>query len=187
MPDAPTLTTKRLVLRPWTADDFAPFAAMNSDARVMEHFPKRLDRAESDSMAARIDSQLRERGFGLWAAEVSGTSGFVGFVGLSVPRFKSHFTPCIEIGWRLAYEHWGRGYATEGAKAAVEFAFRQLRLDELVSFTVPANQRSRQVMERIGMMRSEIDDFDHPDLPDFHPLRRHVLYRLQRSAWEQSV
>jgi len=169
------------------ADDLEPFAALNADARVMEHFPKCLDRAASDVAAARIDSRFRELGFGFWAVEVPGVSRFIGFVGLSVPRFTAHFTPCVEIGWRLAYEHWGRGYATEAAQAAVAFAFGGLHLEELVAFTVPANQRSRKVMERIGMTRSDADDFNHPDLPEGHPLRRHVLYRLGRSAWERSV
>jgi RimJ/RimL family protein N-acetyltransferase len=178
-----TLTTQRLLLRPWTPEDREPFALLNADARVMEHFPKCLDRAESDAVAARIDSRMRELGFGFWAIEVPGVSRFIGFVGLSVPRFTSHFTPCVEIGWRLAYDHWGHGYATEAARAAVEFAFRDPGLKELVAFTVPANQRSRNVMERLGMTRSDADDFDHPDLPEGHPIRRHVLYRLRRAAW----
>jgi len=182
----PTLATARLRLRPWRDDDLAPFAALNADPRVMEFFPAALDRAQSDALAARIRAHLGERGFGLWAVEVSGVAPFAGFVGLSVPRFEAHFTPCVEIGWRLAREHWGRGYATEGAVAALAFGFRDLGLTEIVSFTAPANQPSRRVMSRLGMTRDPRDDFDHPALPAGHALRRHVLYRLSRAAWESA-
>jgi RimJ/RimL family protein N-acetyltransferase len=149
----------------------------------MEFFPKVLDRAESDAMAARIAEHFDRHEFGLWAVEVINLTDFIGYMGLSVPQFEAPFTPCVEIGWRLAYEHWGRGYATEGAKAAAGFAFRELRLEQLVSFTVPANLRSRRVMERLGMTHSPADDFDHPNLPEGHLLRRHVLYKLLRSKW----
>jgi RimJ/RimL family protein N-acetyltransferase len=176
----PTLRTPRLCLRPWCDADLASFAAINADARVMEFFPRPLDRAESDAAAARIRDEIAARGFGNWAVEVPGVSDFIGFVGLSVPRFEAHFTPCVEIGWRLAAEHWGRGYATEAARVALAFGFGELALDEIVSFTVPANLRSRAVMERVGMTRSPADDFDHPALPDRHPLRRHVFYRAGR-------
>jgi RimJ/RimL family protein N-acetyltransferase len=146
----------------------------------MEFFPKPLERAESDALAARICDHFTRHGFGLWAVEVPGIADFIGFVGLSVPRFQAHFTPCVEVGWRLAHEHWGRGYATDAARAALDFGFRRLALEEIVSFTVPANQRSRRVMERIGMTRTPADDFDHPALPEAHPLRPHVLYRANR-------
>ncbi len=169
------LTTPRLLLRDWRDEDLPAFAALNADARVMEFFPRPLDRAESDLMADQIRDHFARHGFGLWAVEVPGVAGFIGFVGLSVPRFEAHFTPCVEIGWRLAFEHWGRGYATEAARAALEFGFQQLALDQIVSFTVPSNVRSRAVMERIGMTRSPAADFDHPALPEGHPLRRHVL------------
>jgi RimJ/RimL family protein N-acetyltransferase len=179
----PTLTTSRLLLRPWREQDLATFAAMNADPRVMGWLPKPLTRTESDAMAARIRDHFDRHGFGLWAVEVPGASDFAGYVGLSVPRFEAHFTPCVEIGWRLAFEHWGRGYATEGARAALAFAFKELKLQQTVSFTVPENVRSRKVMERLGMTRSSSDDFDHPLLPEGHPLRRHVLYRLRRTDW----
>jgi RimJ/RimL family protein N-acetyltransferase len=175
-----TIRTARLELRPWRDEDRAPFAALNADPRVMEFFPKTLDRADSDAMAARLREHFDRHGFGLWAVEVPGVADFIGFVGLAVPRFEAHFTPCVEIGWRLAREHWGRGYATEAARAALAFGFRDLALDEIVSFTTTANLRSRAVMERIGMTRSPADDFDHPALPEGHPLRRHVLYRARR-------
>ncbi|HEY2252727.1 MAG TPA: GNAT family N-acetyltransferase [Planctomycetaceae bacterium] len=169
-------------MRAWRTSDLAPFAAMSADQRVMEFFPKLLDREESDALAARVSEHFDQHGFGLWAVEAPGISDFIGFVGLSVPRFEAHFTPCVEIGWRLAYEHWGCGYATEGAQAALDFAFDRLQLDEVVSMTVPANRRSWTVMERLGMKRSPDDDFDHPLLAEGHPLRRHVLYRIPRSA-----
>jgi RimJ/RimL family protein N-acetyltransferase len=160
---------------------------MNADSRVMEFFPKVLDRAESDASASRIRQHFDHHAFGLWAVEVSGVADFVGFVGLCVPRFEAHFGHCVEVGWRLAFGHWGRGYATEAARAAVGFALQQLALDEVVSFTVPANRRSRAVMERIGMTRREQDDFDHPSLAEGHLLRRHVLYRLSRARWAQAA
>jgi RimJ/RimL family protein N-acetyltransferase len=181
------ITTGRLSLRAWRDEDLPAFAALNADARVMEFMPKRLDRQESDAMAARIRRHFDRHGFGLWAVDVAGVADFVGFVGLSIPSFETHFTPCVEIGWRLAFEHWGRGYATEGARAALEFAFRELRLDEVVSFTVPANHRSRRVMERAGMVHSPTEDFEHPSLVEGHPLRRHVLYRLPRRAWQAAT
>jgi RimJ/RimL family protein N-acetyltransferase len=176
----PTLETDRLHLRLWRDDDLAAFAKLNADPRVMEFFPKPLDRAESDALAARIRDSFETRGFGQWAVEVPGRADFIGYVGLSVPQFEAHFTPCVEIGWRLAREHWGFGYASEAARAALDFGFRSLGLDQIVSFTVPANWRSRRVMERIGMCGTPGDDFDHPALPEGHPLRRHVLYRVDR-------
>lgn len=176
------LTTARLRLRSWRPEDLPHFAALNADPRVMEHFPKALTLQESQRQAAAIADQLQAHGFGFWAVEVPGVADFVGFVGLSIPTFEAHFTPCVEIGWRLAFEHWGRGYATEAARAAVECGFRLLGLEEIVAFTVPANWRSRRVMEQVGMTREAGDDFDHPRLPPGHPLRRHVLYRLRRSS-----
>lgn len=182
MSDSPTLRTPRLILRPWRDEDLVPFAAINADPAVMEFFPQTLDRRESEAAAGRIRDHFARQGFGLWAVEVPGAAEFIGFVGLSVPRFEAHFTPCVEVGWRLARSQWGRGYATEAARAALDFGFRDLALDEIVSFTVPANRRSRAVMERIGMTHSPADDFDHPALPEGHPLRRHVLYRSRRPA-----
>jgi RimJ/RimL family protein N-acetyltransferase len=182
----PTLTTPRLRLRAWREDDLAPFAALNADPRVMEFMPRRLDRAESDALAARIRDHFARHRFGLWAVEAPGVAGFLGFVGLSVPSFHAPFMPCVEIGWRLAHEHWGRGYATEAARAALAFGFGDLALDEIASFTVPANQRSRRVMERLGMSRSAADDFEHPGIPAGHPLRPHVLYRLSRAEWRRA-
>lgn len=177
-----TLATARLRLRPWRQEDLPQFAAMNADPRVMEHFPKVLTSEESDRQAAGIADHMQKHGFGLWAVQAVDVADFVGFVGLSIPGFQAHFTPCVEVGWRLAFEHWGHGYATEAARAAVDCGFRRFGLEEIVSFTVPANRRSRGVMERLGMTRSAADDFDHPRLLPGHPLRPHVLYRLKRSA-----
>jgi RimJ/RimL family protein N-acetyltransferase len=179
----PELLTERLRLRAWRESDLAPFAALNADPLVMEHFPSRLTRAESDFLAARIAEDFARHGFGLWAVEAPGHAAFLGFVGLSVPRFRAAFTPCVEVGWRLAHEHWGRGYAPEAARAALRFGFEEIGLDEIVSFTVPANARSRRVMEKLGMRHDPADDFDHPGLPAAHPMQRHVLYRLGRCEW----
>jgi RimJ/RimL family protein N-acetyltransferase len=175
------LRTGRLRLRSWREEDLAPFAALNADPRVMEHMPQLLSRQESDAMVARIRGHFDARGFGLWAVEVAGVADFIGYVGLLAVPFDAHFTPAVEVGWRLAAEHWGRGYATEAARAALAFGFDELRLDEIVSFTVLANRRSWSVMERLSMTRSPADDFDHPRLPDGHPLRRHILYRTAAS------
>jgi RimJ/RimL family protein N-acetyltransferase len=128
----PTIETRRLRLRAWAERDLAPFAALNADPRVMEFFLKPLDRAESDALAGRIRDHFARHGFGVWAVEAPGVADFIGFVGLSVPSFPAHFTPCVEIGWRLAHRHWGRGYATEAARAALAFGFRDLALDESV-------------------------------------------------------
>ena len=184
MPSIPTLTTARLLLRPWRDADLPAFAALNADPRVMEFLPKLLSSAESDALAAVIRSNGELRGFGWWAVEIQGEAPFIGFVGLSVPRFEAHFTPCIEIGWRLAYEYWHHGYAIEAARAAARFGFEELDLKEIVSFTATANVRSRRVMERLGMAHDPADDFDHPVLPSEHPHRRHVLYRLNQTPRE---
>jgi RimJ/RimL family protein N-acetyltransferase len=181
----PLLTTSRLCLRAWREEDLPAFAALNADPRVMEFLPKPLSRAESDVFAARIAEHFDRNGFGLWAATATGVADFIGFVGLSVPKFQAHFTPCVEAGWRLAYDYWGQGFATEAARAAVEFGFEQMRRDEIVSFTVPHNLRSRRVMERLGMTHSPADDFEHPSLAAGDRLLRHVLYRLSRAAWKK--
>ena len=183
---AGTITTPRLRLRLWREADLPALAALNADPRVMEHFPETLSYAESEAMVARIRASFSQRGFGRWAVEVPGIADCIGFVGLAVPTFEAHFTPCVEIGWRLACEHWGKGYATEAASAVIADAFGPLGLEEVVAFTVPANAPSRRVMERLGMKRSPADDFEHPTLPKGHPLRPHVLYRLSRADWLQA-
>jgi RimJ/RimL family protein N-acetyltransferase len=155
---------------------------MNDDPRVMEVLPKVLNRPESDALAARIEDHFELHGFGLWAVEHPGVASFIGFVGLSVPSFEAHFTPCVEVGCRLACDHWGRGYATEAARAALRFGFEELALPGFVSFTVPDNRRSRVVMERLGTTRDSADDFLHPALPEGHPLGPHVLNRVRGSG-----
>jgi RimJ/RimL family protein N-acetyltransferase len=172
------LTTERTVLRRWSPADAEPFAALNADARVAAHLPAPLTAAESHALMASIETRFALHGFGLWALELPGVTPFAGFVGLNVPGFSASFTPCIEIGWRLAPEVWGFGYASEAARRVVAHAFETLRLPELVAFTVPANVRSIRLMERLGMTRDPAGDFDHPRLLDNEHLRRHVLYRL---------
>ena len=175
---APTIETERLLLRRWLDSDFEPFAVMNADSRVMEYFPNTLSINESEALAKRIIQHFDEHDFGLWAVEIKDVNDFAGFIGLSTPQFEAHFTPCVEIGWRLDANHWGCGYATEGALAALEFAFQIAKLNEIVAITTVKNQRSRRVMERAGMTHSPSDDFDHPMLPGGHALSRHVLYRM---------
>ena len=179
MADPGTLRTERLALRRWRDSDRAPFAAMNADPEVMEHFPAALTREESDTMIERIESGFAAHGFGLWAVEVAASGEFIGFTGLSVPGFGAHFTPAVEVGWRLSRPSWGHGYATEAARRALASGFTDYGLAEVVSFTAVRNVRSQAVMRRIGMTHDPADDFDHPRLPDGHPLRRHVLWRVQ--------
>lgn len=157
---------------------------MNADSRVMQFMPAIMTREESAALVERIEAYFREHGFGLFAAELRERGAFIGYIGLSVPRYQAKFMPCVEIGWRLAAEHWNRGLAPEGARAVLGYAFKTLKLEEVVSFTVPADVASRRVMEKIGMQHDEADDFDHPGLPEGHPLRRHVLYRLKKSEFE---
>lgn len=182
MPLPCELRTERLYLRRSQTSDREPFARLNADPRVVEFLPGPLSREESDARAERIEMHFNQHGFGLWAVEIPGVSAFAGFIGLSIPGFEAAFNPCVEIGWRLAADHWNRGYATEGARAALDFGFCWLKLPEVLSFTVPANTRSRRVMEKLGMTRSAADDFDHPLLAPGHALRRHVLYRIRRTT-----
>jgi ribosomal-protein-alanine N-acetyltransferase len=177
---APVIDTDRLRLRGWRASDLAPFAALNADPEVMEHFPATLDRAASDALVTRIEAQFAERGFGLWALEVRATARFVGFTGLAWQAFPAHFTPAVEVGWRLERAAWGHGFATEAARAALAHGFDVVGLEEIVSMTARTNVRSQRVMERIGMTRDPADDFDPPNVAVGSPLRPHVLYRLRR-------
>ena len=181
-----TLRTPRLVMRPWTDADVAPFAALNTDPRVMEHFPKLLTLEETEAMVARIRRHFEAHSYGLWALEVPGVSDFIGFAGLNVPTFSAHFIPCVEIGWRLRRDAWGRGYATEAAREVLRHGFETLGLDEVVSFTAVVNEPSRAVMRRIGMRHDAAGDFDHVLLDPGHPLQRHVLYRLRAEEWRSS-
>ena len=180
------IDTPRLLLRPWRDEDVDAFAAMFEDPAVMEFLPAQTDRAAIEAIVGRVRAHFDAHGFGWWAAELKRTGAFIGFIGLSRVPFEAHFTPAVEVGWRLASTHWGQGYATEGARAALAAGFTQLGLGEIVSFTVPANARSWRVMERIGMTRDPADDFDHPRLSDGDPLRRHVLYRISRTHWAET-
>jgi ribosomal-protein-alanine N-acetyltransferase len=173
--------TERLILRAWRDEDVAPFAALNGDQTAMRFMPSVMTVEETRAMVERIQAHFDAHGFGLWAVEALGVAPFIGFVGLNTPTFEAHFTPCVEIGWRLAPAFWGKGYATEAAAAALRFGFDNLNLDQIVSFTVPANKPSWSVMERIGMARDPAEDFDHPRLAEGHPLRRHILYRKRRA------
>ena len=179
---AESLTTARLLLRCWRLSDRQPFQALNADPRVMEFMPGLLSPCESDDLIARIEQHFERHGFGLFAAELLQEKTFIGFIGLSAPAFDAPFMPSVEIGWRLAFDHWGRGLATEAARAVVRHAFESAGLNSLVSFTVPKNLRSRRVMENLGMSHDPGEDFDHPGLPSGHPLRPQVLYRLHKQA-----
>ncbi len=171
------IKTPRLLLRQWRAEDREPFAELSADPVVMEHYPSVLSRAESGARVDQYEAEFANLGFGKWAVEIPGETSFAGCIGLSAISFESKFTPCVEIGWRLARRFWGQGYATEGARAALDFGFERLGLPEIVSFTVPANTRSLRVMEKIGMKFA--GEFDHPELEPGHRLRRHVLSIVQ--------
>jgi RimJ/RimL family protein N-acetyltransferase len=181
------LRTERLLLRQWRHADLEPFAELNADAETMRFFVSPQPREESDAFAERSRKQIEAEGWGLWAVEVVGGASFIGFVGLARPSFEADFTPAVEVGWRLAREHWGQGYATEAARATVAYGFEELALNEIVSFTSPLNEPSRRVMERLGMSHDPADDFEHPRVPAGHPLRLHVLYRLSRAAWQENL
>ena len=172
--------TERLRLRQWKPSDRMPFSALNADSRVMEFFPSPLTSVESDAMADRCQSLIKERGWGFWAAEAKATQEFIGFVGLHTPSAELPFSPCVEVGWRLAFQHWGKGFASEAAREAIRVGFQLLGLREIVSFTTVRNLRSRAVMERLGMQAS--GTFEHPQVPESSGLRQHCLYRLARSS-----
>jgi RimJ/RimL family protein N-acetyltransferase len=181
------LRTERLLLRHWAPEDREPFAALNADPVVMEHFPSLLTREASHAMADRIATFLDEHGWGLWAVEVLESGRFIGFTGLAVPRFEAAFTPCVEVGWRLAREGWGQGYATEAARASVAHGFEELGLDEVVAMVEVRNERSQNVMRKLGMTRDHDADFDHPLIEEGSPVRRHRLYRLPRTDWARGA
>lgn len=180
------IKTERLVLRPWQQEDLEPFAKMNTDFHVMEHFPAVKSFDESLKEYHAIVEHFEKHDYGWWAVSESNKNNFIGFIGLRYIDFPAAFTPTVEVAWRLVYDYWGKGYATEGARASLKYGFQILRLPEIVSFTSTQNLRSRAVMERIGLHRSPKDDFDHPKLQEGHPLRKHVFYRLYRDEWEKS-
>ena len=179
----PTLQTERLVLRRWRDEDREPFAAMNADSEVMRHFLRPMTRDESDGFADRIETRFDEKGYGLWAVQRRADGLFLGFIGLAWQTFEAPFTPCTEIGWRLARGAWGQGYATEGASECLRFGFEDCGLEEIFSFTTVGNTASRHVMEKIGLHHHPDDDFEYPNIPPGHPLRPHVVYRLRREEF----
>ncbi len=178
--------SERLLLRQWRDADRRPFAALNADPEVMRYFPSTVEAAVSDALLDHCRDAIEREGWGLWAVEVQATAQLIGFVGLNRPVWEAPFTPCTEIGWRLARSAWGQGYATEAARVALEVAFDVIGLDEVVSFTAVVNRPSRAVMCRLGMIHDPSEDFDHPMVDEGHPLRRHVLYRLGRDEWRRA-
>jgi len=188
MTTVPHITTARLLLREWRNSDRAPYAALNGDPDVMQHFPSRLTPEQSDEMVDRIMAGWRTHGFGLWAVERLDTTEFIGFVGLLSPIWEASFTPCVEIGWRLAKQHWGHGFAPEAATAVLDWAFANVDLpgDRVLSFTTVGNVNSQRVMSKIGLVRDMDGDFDHPLLPDWKD-RRHVLYGIDREQYDKRV
>jgi RimJ/RimL family protein N-acetyltransferase len=187
VPIVARLETARLAMRRWTVDDLGPFAAMNADPEVMRYFPAPLDRAASDAFVDRIEAQFDRLGYSMWALELRATGQFIGFTGLLLQTFPAHFTPAVEVGWRLARPAWGQGLATEAAHKALDIGFGAAHLQEIVSMTARTNDRSQRVMRRLGMIHDPADDFDHPVLPEGHPLRPHVLFRISRSTTAQSM
>jgi RimJ/RimL family protein N-acetyltransferase len=173
------LETERLILRNWQESDVAPFVEMNQDLEVMKYFPDLLSAEETKNSVKRFKLHFREHGFGLFAVELKSEKKFIGFTGLAIPTFEAHFTPAVEIGWRLSSKYFDQGYATEAAKKVLEFAFEELKLKELVSFTAIVNKPSINVMKKIGMTHDAKDDFQHPKLDKNHPLSSHVLYRIK--------
>jgi len=181
------LRTRRTLLRQWKDGDLPAWVAMNADSEVRRHFPSLLTDEEARAEAQRVRDWIAQRGWGIWALEIPGVLPFAGVVGLHVTTFEAPFVPCVELGWRMCAAAWGRGYATEAASAATEFAFDRLDLPEVVAFTIPANTRSRGVMEKLGMRHDPADDFEHPRVELGHPMRPHVLYRLARENWRVRV
>ena len=181
------LETERLILRQWSEQDVDPFVALNADPKVMEYFPSTLSRDDTEKSVARIRMQFEQHNFGLWAVQLRATGAFIGFVGLHVPDFGAPFTPCVEVGWRLARDYWGHGYAPEAAAESLRDGYERVGLSEIVSMTSTTNLKSMRVMEKLGMTHDPADDFDHPKLPRDHHLCRHVLYRLTADRWRETL
>lgn len=181
------LETNRLRLRRWKASDVEPFAALNADPIVMKNFPSPLSLDQTKSFIGAVEAHFEFENFGLWATELKDGGDFIGFVGLSIPRFSAPFMPCVEIGWRLAHKYWGQGYAPEAAREVLRDGFERVKLLEIVSFTATSNVNSMRVMEKIGMKHNPAEDFDHPNVADGHHLKRHVLYRLTVDEWKRGI
>lgn len=176
------IDTERLKLRQWRQEDWPLFANLNADLEVMQFYPNVLSTEQSNTMAQKMEALIRERGWGFWAVEKCDDRQFIGFVGLHIPNYDLPVTPCVEIGWRLAKKYWGRGYATEAARASLDVAFEKLNLTEVYSFASVGNKKSQAVMQRIGMTNT-MNNFEHPMMPEGHPLREHVLYKIDRQTW----
>ena len=179
----PKLESSRLLLRQWLPTDLSPFAQMNADKDVMQYYPACLTQIESDKLVKKLSLLINKKGWGFWALELKATGEFIGFTGLHKPEANLPFKPCVEIGWRLGKKHWGKGYATEAAQLALEFAFKQLLLAEVVSFTSLQNSQSRSVMQRLNMENTQTN-FNHPAIAEGHPLQEHVLYKITRQQWQ---
>lgn len=180
----PTLYTRRLILRPWREADLIPFAEFNADPRVMEFYPRTLNRNESDALAKTFQKEIELRGYGFWAVEVPGVAEFIGYIGLKYWDLEMEFAPCIDVGWRLGFPYWGKGYATEGARRVIQYSFEILKLPEIVSMATIGNTRSHRVMKRLGMTSNPEENFEHPKVPQGDPLSWRVLYRLTSEKWE---
>lgn len=183
MPSPLIIRTQRLILRPWRNSDLKPFADLNADLKVMQFYPSPLSRKESDSLAEKIQREFFLRGYGFWAVEIPGEYDFIGYIGLNYWNLNMSFAPCIDVGWRLASEHWGKGYATEGARAALKYGFEVLEFSEIVAMATIGNVKSHRVMERLGMRHDPAENFEHPMVPKGDPLSWRVLYRLTRKEW----
>lgn len=175
--------TERLILREWQDKDFDPFFALNQDLEVMRYFPNIFSHQETVDLVTKIKIKFNINGFGFYSCELRDTGQFIGSIGLNVPDFSAHFTPCVEVGWRVAKEFWGQGLAVEASQKCLEIGFNQFGLDEIVSFTAKINHNSQRVMQKLGMTNNEAEDFEHPKLNSNHPLALHVLYRMSRSLW----
>jgi ribosomal-protein-alanine N-acetyltransferase len=170
------IETPRLILRQWQEADIEPYAQLNNDEQVMEFFPSVSTMEETLAQINRVTNHIKQYGFGFFAVERKDNGQFIGFTGLSHPRFESYFTPCVEVGWRLSKANWGHGFATEAAEACLQFGFETPKVDEIYSFTAEHNIRSENVMKKIGMVKAGY--FEHPSIADGHPLKRHVLYKI---------
>ncbi len=179
----PILYTKRLILRPWREGDLTPFAKLNANPRVMEFYPKILSKSESDALVTTFQKEIALQGYGYWAVEAPGVAEFIGFIGLKYWNLEMSFAPCIDVGWRLGFCHWGKGYATEGAQRVIQYGFEILKLSEIVSMATIRNIRSQRVMKRLGMSSDPNENFEHPRVPRGDPLSWRVLYRLSFERW----
>jgi len=182
MPPIIELKTKRLLLRQWKSEDFKPFARISADPDVMKFYPNTLNESESNAMVEKIQNLIAEKGWGFWAIENLADNNFMGFVGLHIPHYELPVSPCIEIGWRLAKQYWGKGFATEAGMASLDFAFEQLNVDEVYSFASTTNKKSQAVMTRLNMIDTK-SNFNHPMIPDGNPLKEHVLYVIDKHKW----